>query len=92
MALTKAELIAAVAANTGETRTVVASVLEHLAHEVTKQLASNDFIILPGIGKLAPVAKPARVGRNPATGAEVQIAAKTTVKFTVAKALKDAIA
>ncbi|MDA8258346.1 MAG: HU family DNA-binding protein [Betaproteobacteria bacterium] len=49
-------------------------------------------LTLPGIGKLKAVAKPARTGRNPATGEEIKIAAKTAVKFTAAKALKDAVA
>lgn len=49
-------------------------------------------LTLPGIGKLKAVAKPARTGRNPATGEEIEIPAKTAVKFTAAKALKDAVA
>lgn len=49
-------------------------------------------LTLPGIGKLKAVAKPARTGRNPANGEEIEIPAKTAVKFTAAKALKDAVA
>lgn len=49
-------------------------------------------VVLHGIGKLKTVAKPARTGRNPATGEEIEIAAKTAVKFVAAKALKDAVA
>lgn len=49
-------------------------------------------LTLPGIGKLKAVAKPARTGRNPSTGEEIEIPAKTAVKFTAAKALKDAVA
>lgn len=92
MALTKAELIANIAAMSGVSKSTVSEVLDTFAQEVKQQLADGSEITIPGIGKLAPVAKPARVGRNPATGAEVQIAAKTTVKFTALKALKDAIA
>ena len=91
MALTKSELISIIAAITGETKTVVSAVLDQLAIETKDQLASGVEVTLPGIGKLAPVAKPARVGRNPAIGAEVQIPAKTGVKFTATKALKDAV-
>lgn len=47
---------------------------------------------LPGIGKLKAVAKAARTGRNPANGEEVEIPARTAVKFVAAKALKDAMA
>lgn len=90
--LTKSELIANIAAMSGCPKTAVSEVLDTLATEVKQQLADGVEVTLPGIGKLAPVAKPARVGRNPATGAEVQIPAKTGVKFTATKALKDAIA
>ena len=46
---------------------------------------------LPGLGKLVLVNRKARMGRNPATGATIKIAAKRVVKFRVAKAAKDAI-
>ena len=43
------------------------------------------------MGKLVLVQRKARVGRNPATGESINIAAKKVVKFRVAKAAKDAI-
>ena len=46
---------------------------------------------LPGLGKLVLVNRKARIGRNPATGEQIQIPAKRVVKFRVAKAAKDAI-
>ena len=46
---------------------------------------------LPGLGKLVLVNRKARMGRNPATGETIKIAAKRVVKFRVAKAAKDAI-
>jgi len=46
---------------------------------------------LPGLGKLVLVNRKARMGRNPATGEAIQIAAKRVVKFRVAKTAKDAI-
>ncbi len=52
--------------------------------------AKNSFTI-PGIGKLVLVNRKARLGRNPATGEQIQIPAKTVVKFRVAKACKDAV-
>ncbi len=48
-------------------------------------------IVLPGLGKLIKVKRPARNGRNPATGATIKIPARTVVKFRVAKAAKDEI-
>ncbi|CAB3809486.1 hypothetical protein GCM10011400_72420 [Paraburkholderia caffeinilytica] len=46
---------------------------------------------LIGFGSLSTSARAARVGRNPATGAEIQIPAAKTVKFTAGKAFKDAV-
>ena len=52
---------------------------------------AKDTFPVPGLGKLVLVDRKARVGRNPATGAAIQIPAKRVVKFRVAKAAKDAI-
>jgi DNA-binding protein HU-beta len=57
-----------------------------------KEVRKNGEFIVPGIGKLVKVQRKARMGRNPATGAQIKIAAKTVVKFRVAKAAKDAVA
>jgi DNA-binding protein HU-beta len=51
--------------------------------------APDAELTLPGIGKLVVVAKPARTGRNPGTGVEIEIAAHNVVKFRPAKELKD---
>jgi DNA-binding protein HU-beta len=51
--------------------------------------AKNSFT-LPGLGKLVLVNRKARMGRNPATGEIIKIAAKRVVKFRIAKAAKDA--
>jgi len=47
---------------------------------------------MPGFGKLKKTHRKAREGRNPATGAVIKIPAKTTVKFSIGKAMKDSIA
>jgi DNA-binding protein HU-beta len=52
--------------------------------------AKNTFTI-PGLGKLVLVDRKARIGRNPATGEQINIPAKRVVKFRIAKAAKDAI-
>ena len=62
--------------------------LVSLAYEETKK--SGEFT-LPGLGKLLKKHREARMGRNPATGESIKIAAKTVVKFRVAKAAKDSI-
>ncbi len=66
-----------------------AAFLEEFANLAYKE-AKNSFT-LPGIGKLVLVERKARLGRNPATGEQIQIPAKTVVKFRVSKACKDAV-
>ena len=56
------------------------------------QAKKNDIFVLPGLGRLKKVQRKARMGRNPATGEPIKIAAKTTAKFYLAKAVKDSIA
>jgi DNA-binding protein HU-beta len=66
-------------------------VLDTLAATATQQVKKNGVFIIPGLGRLVRVDRKARIGRNPATGATIQIPAKKVVKFRVAKAVKDAI-
>jgi len=56
-----------------------------------KETKTNGVCVLPGIGRLVKLDRKARMGRNPATGEAIKIAAKKVVKFRVAKAVKDAI-
>ena len=88
-ALTKSQVAAAVAEKVGLTKKQGVQTLEALA-ELAYKNAKNSFT-LPGLGKLVLVNRKARMGRNPATGATIKIAAKKVVKFRVAKAAKDAI-
>ena len=89
--MTKSEVLTAVAEKVGKSRKEVAELIEALvgvAYEETKK--SGEFTI-PGLGKLLKKHREARMGRNPATGEQIKIAAKTVVKFRVAKAAKDSI-
>lgn len=88
-AMTKVQIVAGVAEKVGITKKQAAETLEALAGMAYKN-AKNGFTV-PGLGKLVLVNRKARMGRNPATGAEIKIPAKRVVKFRVAKACKDAI-
>jgi DNA-binding protein HU-beta len=88
-ALSKSQIAAAIADKNGITKKTATEILEHLA-ELAYKNAKNTFTI-PGLGKLVLVSRKARMGRNPATGEAIKIAAKRVVKFRVAKAAKDAI-
>ena len=54
-------------------------------------MKKNGLFVLPGLGRLVRVDRKARMGRNPATGEAIKIAAKKVVKFRVAKAAREAI-
>jgi DNA-binding protein HU-beta len=88
-ALTKSQIVASVAETVGVTKKQAAASIEALVTLAYKN-AKNKFT-LPGLGKLVLVNRKARMGRNPATGEAIKIAAKRVVKFRVAKAAKDAI-
>lgn len=88
-ALTKSQITASIAEKIGVSKKTAAEALDYIA-ELAYKNAKNSFT-LPGLGKLVLVNRKARMGRNPATGAEIKIPAKKVVKFRVAKAAKDAI-
>ena len=88
-AMTKSQVAASLAEATGISKKQSVAFLVAVADLAYRQ-AKNSFTI-PGIGKLVLVNRKARIGRNPATGEQIQIAAKRVVKFRVAKAAKDAI-
>jgi DNA-binding protein HU-beta len=87
--LTKSQIAAEIAGKAGISKKAALGILEHIAALAYKQ-AKNTFT-LPGLGKLVLVNRKARLGRNPATGEQIQIPAKRVVKFRVAKAAKEAI-
>ena len=91
MALTKDQLIADIAESTDTTKVQVRAVLEQLAQIVGDQLDNGGEITLPGVGKLKVAERPARTGRNPSTGAAIEIAAKKVIKLVVAKGLTDSV-
>lgn len=88
-AKTKSQIIAHLAEKTGVTKKQAGEFLGELVALAYKE-AKNGFTI-PGLGKLVVVNRKARIGRNPATGEQIKIAAKRVLKFRVAKAAKDAI-
>jgi DNA-binding protein HU-beta len=87
--MTKSDTLAWLAEKTELSKAQVDKVLESLAALAYAE-AKNTFT-LPGIGKLVLVERKARTGRNPATGATIEIPARKAVKFRVAKVCKDAI-
>ena len=90
--MNKAELIAKLSDDAGVTKTQANAALDSFVEAVTKTLKGGGKVTLVGFGTFSISKRKARKGRNPATGEAIKIAAKTVVKFRVAKAAKDAIA
>ena len=89
--LTKAEVVAQLAATLSMTKKDAAEALDAFAALACKETKKKGAFVVPGFGKLVKVQRKARMGRNPATGEAIKIKAKTVVKFRIAKACKDAI-
>ncbi|HZM70639.1 MAG TPA: HU family DNA-binding protein [Candidatus Cryosericum sp.] len=89
--MTRTELIDAIAAEVEGDKKAAKSFLETFTRIVENEMKKEGEVPLAGLGKFKVSKRQARTGRNPATGETIQIPAKTVVKFTVAKALKDLI-
>lgn len=91
--MTKAELIEAIAADTeDQTKASIAAVLDAQARAVGVGLKNGHAVTIPGLVILKPKDRAARTGRNPKTGASVDIPAKTVVTLKAVKALADKVA
>ena len=87
----KVELIEAVASKAGLTKADAGRAVDAMVASITAALAKGDRVPLVGFGTFATSKRAARVGRNPQTGAEVKIPARTAVTFKAGSALKDAV-
>ncbi|RVT92898.1 HU family DNA-binding protein [Sphingomonas montanisoli] len=86
-----ADIAGAVAADQGIEKAAAKRVIDAALKIITDAAVKGDEVSLPGFGKFKVTARPAREGRNPATGATLTIPASKKVGFTPAKALKDAV-
>lgn len=89
--MTKTQLYGMLAEKVGITKKQVDELMDALAQTAYDEVKKNGEFAVPGFGKLLKKHRAARQGRNPLTGATIQIAAKTVAKFRLAKAVKDAI-
>ena len=89
--MTKSELLNRLSEKTGVSKKDIGNLLDELAGMAYSEVKKGGEFVLPGFGKLVKAHRKARMGRNPATGAEIKIPAKTVVKFRLAKAAKDAV-
>ena len=89
--MTKSQLMQALSDKTELSKKDVMALWDALTELAYKEVKGAGELTLPGLGKLVKKNRAARTGRNPMTGEQIQIPAKTVVKFRVAKAAKDAV-
>lgn len=89
--LTQTEIVSELAEKSGLKKADVKGMFDALAALAAGEVKKNGEFTLPGFGKLVKATRKAREGRNPATGKPIKIPAKTTVKFRLGKAMKDAV-
>jgi DNA-binding protein HU-beta len=89
--MTQTAIVSTLADKTGLKKSEVKSVIDAITELATVEVKKNGEFTVPGFGKLKKTNRKAREGRNPATGAVIKIPAKTTVKFSVGKAMKDSV-
>jgi DNA-binding protein HU-beta len=88
--MTQTQIVTEMATKTGISKKQVKDFITSFTDLAYREAKKGEFA-LPGLGKLVKQKRKARLGRNPATGEEIKIPAKTVLKFCVAKAAKDAV-
>jgi DNA-binding protein HU-beta len=86
----KKDLVSEVAKVVGTKKDAQAAV-DCVFSSITDALSKGDAVTLVGFGTFKPVKRSARKGRNPQTGAPINIKARSVPKFTAGKALKDSV-
>ncbi|WP_236980882.1 HU family DNA-binding protein [Membranihabitans maritimus] len=89
--MNKGELIDSIAKLSGLTKADATKALDATLESVTSELKKGEKVTLPGFGTFSTSERSARTGRNPQTGKEIKIAAKTVAKFKAGKNLADAV-
>ena len=89
--MTKAELIAQVAEETGLTKAATKGAVETVVSNIIKSLKKDGRFAYYGLGVFEVVKRKKRKGRNPRTNEPVMIKAHKAVKFKAAKSLKDSV-
>jgi len=87
----KAQLIDYVAAKADISKAAAGRAIDAMIESVTETLEKDESVTLVGFGTFSVRDRAARIGRNPQTGAEIQIAASKLPVFKAGKLLKDAL-
>jgi len=89
--MNKSELVAAIAETAEITKADASRALQALLDTITNSLSKGESVVLTGFGTFSVTERKARTGRNPSTGKELKIAAKTVAKFKPGKGLSEAV-
>jgi DNA-binding protein HU-beta len=89
--MNKTELVASIASESGLTKADAARALEATVSTITKAMSGGDSVAIIGFGTFKVGDRAARTGRNPQTGAAMQIPAAKVPKFSAGKGLKEAV-
>ncbi len=89
--MNKSELIDAIAEGADISKASAGRALDSLLDGITDALKKGDQVSLVGFGTFSVKHRPARTGRNPQTGKEIQIEAANVPNFKAGKALKDSV-
>jgi nucleoid DNA-binding protein len=87
----KQELVAQVTKTAEVSQQKAAAVIDVVIHPVTNAMAADESVSLVGFGTFSVSERPARLGRNPSTGATINISARKSPSFKAGKVLKDAV-
>lgn len=91
MAVSKGELVDAIAARAGVSKKMAGTVLSSALDVIVESVANGDKVSLVGFGTFDSKERAAREGRNPKTGEKMQIQASTVPTFSFGKGFKDAV-
>ena len=89
--MNKSDLVSAIADNSGLSKADAARALDATTSAITGALAKGDSVAITGFGSFLVRARAARSGRNPQTGATIQIKASSDPAFKASKVLKEAV-
>lgn len=89
--MTKSQLMTVLSEKAELPKKDIITLMETLVDIAYSEVKTNGEFVIPGFGKMVKAHRKERMGVNPATGEKIKIAAKTVVKFRLAKAAKEAV-
>ncbi len=89
--MNKSDLVSAIADNSGLSKADATRALEATTSAISGALANGDSVAITGFGSFLVRARAARAGRNPQTGAAIQISASNVPAFKAGKLLKESV-